>query len=45
VWLAGFAMLTNFVWLAWVLFRGFTFFNRNKNSILQFPEIKMDFGL
>ncbi len=43
--IAGLAMLLNFLWLAYVLFKGFLFFNKNKRAILQFPEMKMDFGL
>ena len=45
VWIAGLAMLVNFIWLAYVLFKGFLFFNKNKRAILQFPEMKMDFGV
>lgn len=45
VWIAGLAMLANFTWLAYVLFKGFMFFNKNKSAILEFPEMKMDFGV
>lgn len=43
VWFAGLAMLANFVWLSFVLFKGFHFFNKNKRIIVKFPEMKMDF--
>lgn len=43
VWIAGLAMLVNFVWLAYVLFKGFVSFSKNKRAILNFPEMKMDF--
>jgi len=45
VWLAGLAMLVNFLWLNYVLFNGFIYFNKNKKQILKFPEMKMDFGI
>jgi hypothetical protein len=44
VWIAGLAMLGNFVWLAYSLFKGFFVYNKNKNSILKFTETKMEFG-
>lgn len=44
VWLAGLAMLANFAWLGSVLFRGFVAFYKNRKAIVQFPEVKMDFG-
>ncbi len=43
--LAGFFMLLNYVWLTFVLYKSFYLFKKNKKAILQFPEMKMDFGL
>lgn len=45
VWLAGFVMLCNFMWLSYCLFMGFIFYNRSRKEILRFPEMKMDFGI
>lgn len=45
VFLAGFFMLCNFIWLSYCLFSGFNFYKHNKKEILTFPEMKMDFSI
>lgn len=45
VWIAGLGMLINFLWLAYVLLKGYILFNKNKRTIMTFPEMKMDFGI
>ena len=45
VWIAGLGMLVNFFWLAYVLLKGYLLFNKNKRTIMSFPEMKMDFGI
>ncbi|MCP3849306.1 MAG: hypothetical protein GY694_03560 [Gammaproteobacteria bacterium] len=42
---AGAVMLLNFIWLTWILYKGFYLFLKNRKLIRQFPEVKMNFGL
>jgi hypothetical protein len=45
VFVAGLAVLCNFVWLSYTLWQGFFLYNKTQHAIMKFPEVNMDFTL